>query len=1063
MDGPSEDSLEHQSDSQGGAAMAGHHQELQQWLCDVCKEKMFLDFNEAVEHEKTCQGPGSVSTATVTQEMESDNCQSKVQETSHVSVHAPLSAVAPPDETKSASVTDPFFAPRSKKETSGDSKPDRSKKIKNEPQVPINPFFAPMTKQNRQNGTKGTQAIESSKKSAGTMAEVSKKSRKKQKRKQSPPKFAPLVLEGDHQAAGPPNDKKKTAKSPKRPSKKAALSTLTTSVEHDLQTTPQLASIFQHKSTKEIVAEQKQAEFQAKREAERQRERERQAKRTALFGGSSSSNNNKNDCGVVAIGSGDSLKRKHVQSGVAEDRPKMHRKSLPLAPRFPVPNHVFQPTNGSTTAPISMMDVLPFGHAFRKKPKPDISSRQSQISNPFVKREEPFRLKSVADLDAVDESTVSPVQRIFQQFLVPPSRNDVNATSSNKDNRLWADKYGMEHGLIGEAAAQTCQQLLEYINHWRKLRKEAMERMAERQRKRKAKFDKAMGRKVTPARKPKRKKKVYGSDEDDDFLDDDEYWDDDEFNSQNTPLCLLLGPPSSGKTALVHHVAKQSLCSVVEINTTEVRSGAALKNAIEEATKSSSLDTMLSSKEIQAKACFFPAKPNSTNRAVIDSEDEGNHDENMVLSSLSKPDRDEASMAIVLIDEVDILFDSDGDSGFWAALTSLVKTAKSPIILTGNLCPPQMCDNSALPFRLFEMKRPTPEECASKILQICRHEGISMHDEVKNAGPGVMQSMLVDAASACKCDLRQLMNEMQLFAACDTMGAPELIKAEPTVKKEKETPRRMWPSIISVDPTQVSMNEYTILTVKGRNFETFKTLIESTGDEDCFFIYIGDQKCLSRVADDETLVVLCPPYNPEKEDGCASFCSRLVKRIVPLTIDCPSLGISKTNAQRSVKSELLVNGKSNFGSKWMSIEYSFPDERSCPKVKESDDNSDEFELDGGHVDQEPTCLADLKMERKEDGLEKWNRFLGKLVLDSPLSQGTHLSLAVKQEIHEASCLQACSSVATLASDAAFLEDFQEGIPFLSGACRGFGFDLTEDCVGYATHGDKLRLHENNRP
>ena len=50
------------------------------------------------------------------------------------------------------------------------------------------------------------------------------------------------------------------------------------------------------------------------------------------------------------------------------------------------------------------------------------------------------------------------------------------------------------------------------------------------------------------------------------------------------------------------------------------------------------------------------------------------------------------------------------------------------------------------------------------------------------------------------------------------------------------------------------------------------------------------------------------------------------------------------------------------------------------------------------------------------------------------------------------------------SDAAFLENFQYGIPHLSGACRGFGFELTEEGGGFVhNHGNKLRLNENSRP
>ena len=79
------------------------------------------------------------------------------------------------------------------------------------------------------------------------------------------------------------------------------------------------------------------------------------------------------------------------------------------------------------------------------------------------------------------------------------------------------------------------------------------------------------------------------------WSDDDDYSDDDDEN--DTPLCILVGPSSSGKTSMVHHVAKLGNCSVVEINTTRVRGGAALKQDIEEATRSLSSMDMLKKKQ----------------------------------------------------------------------------------------------------------------------------------------------------------------------------------------------------------------------------------------------------------------------------------------------------------------------------------------------------------------------------------------------------------------------------------------------------------------------------------
>ena len=63
---------------------------------------------------------------------------------------------------------------------------------------------------------------------------------------------------------------------------------------------------------------------------------------------------------------------------------------------------------------------------------------------------------------------------------------------------------------------------------------------------------------------------------------------------------MLTGPCGSGKTDLVHAVARQSECTVLEINTTDRRGGAALKNVIAEATQSDSLQMLHQKTQIAA-------------------------------------------------------------------------------------------------------------------------------------------------------------------------------------------------------------------------------------------------------------------------------------------------------------------------------------------------------------------------------------------------------------------------------------------------------------------------------
>jgi hypothetical protein len=71
-----------------------------------------------------------------------------------------------------------------------------------------------------------------------------------------------------------------------------------------------------------------------------------------------------------------------------------------------------------------------------------------------------------------------------------------------------------------------------------------------------------------------------------------------------------------------------------------------------------------------------------------------------------------------------------------------------------------------------------------------------------------------------------------------------------------------------------------------------------------------------------------------------------------------------------------------------------------------------------------------------------------------------------EDLAIASELEACAERARDASDACLLEDHGDGLPYLSGACRGFAYDHTED--GCASHcqnavSETLKMHEKSKP
>ena len=976
-----------------------------------------------------------------------------------------------------------------------------------------------------------------------------------------------------------------------------------------------VAPIFQNKTSKQILTEQRQVELAAKRELERRKEKERQAKRAALFANKSKSNN-QNEKPLISLLSSTSTTGDYTITAYNNAILAVKKNLPPAAPKFPVPNHVINndtsnsENHNSITRTIRTQQnnekettiLFPLNHPFRRVVSESITSTTNNDSINESKDNNspsPWRLSSPSSLDLIhnnhnnDSHSVlfTPIQRaMFDTFLIPDGGSVSNSTGSNNNSILWNDKYGMEqHGIVGKDAKEVVNKLVECIDQWRIARKDAVDRMADRHRKLQAKHrrdlkkrdkgKKGKGKKTTAtatAATFKKKKRKYEYYDDDDWLVGDDY-DEDDPRNRVPNLCLLTGPPSSGKTSMVHHVAKHcGSCKVLEINTTQVRSGAALKHAIEEATQSysTSFDVQRNPKQQQATTDnnFFgthsnkkskTTNNNTNNKKVSSSKSKTNAFEDTDSENSSSEDEDstgnadeknKAAVTIVLIDEVDILFDSDGDAGFWSALGSLAKSTKCPIVLTANHCPPQLDDDSgsriaSLSCQRFHLNRPTPIECTSKLLQICRNENIAFRPDPsptsgattvvphldgntgscrnEDFGETTIQKKLCQIAKSCNCDLRKMIHELQVFSCsaassasakvlssvfvshhCDSNEASQTYVSLSQVSSASSNEIRSscsdnWrPSVHSIEPSSVRMDKYSIITVKGKNFDSFLSVLDSSTNRDdtaTITVRIGTKSCKIQIVDDETMLVLCPPYLLEEEEKeCTTFCSRLTQRIVPLSIDCPSLGLhggslSSTSTSRIIKSVELVDGTHLDGADWLTVQYVFPPEpgqdldHDEEATHTNDDNEDvEFGLDwfkkkrhdkGETEEEESEGLHKISysIEEDEGGIALWTNALSILKTARDSSPGhdtiTRGNLMKRKkittsqsDIDMAAQLDRLATDAHNASDAAFLEDFGDGIPYLSGACKGFAFDHTEDCIDYrATNADTLRMHEKSRP
>lgn len=150
-------------------------------------------------------------------------------------------------------------------------------------------------------------------------------------------------------------------------------------------------------------------------------------------------------------------------------------------------------------------------------------------------------------------------------------------------------------------------------------------------------------------------------------------------------------------------------------------------------------------------------------------------------------------------------------------------------------------------------------ECASKICQIAKQERMTwMKSTVQNNS---LKSLLVDYAKLCQCDIRKILNEMQLFASSMNITSElkkstqdesqiELDDVETLGPALKASVIAGYPSISSISPRTVSSTYRTMLTITGTNFLSLK----SSG---CVQILIGEQKLSNvQVLDDKTVTAV---------------------------------------------------------------------------------------------------------------------------------------------------------------------------------------------------------------
>eukprot|EP00579_Thalassiosira_antarctica_P012025 CAMPEP_0201922538 /NCGR_PEP_ID=MMETSP0903-20130614/10548_1 /ASSEMBLY_ACC=CAM_ASM_000552 /TAXON_ID=420261 /ORGANISM="Thalassiosira antarctica, Strain CCMP982" /LENGTH=1589 /DNA_ID=CAMNT_0048459697 /DNA_START=141 /DNA_END=4910 /DNA_ORIENTATION=+ len=880
--------------------------------------------------------------------------------------------------------------------------------------------------------------------------------------------------------------------------------------------------------SKKLLAEHQAADFFAKRKKAAAEERERQKKREELRLARLNGKNGGKDVEIVDVKAGKSSSVVSLLSGQSSEKSSdmsfdlsAEGKKVKCIPavRFPCPSHVV-PADDDSESPLQMeTDTSPSLQVLRKTPryqhlKVDMSPSSSNASETST-----YSTSFIQDTDHMasleKNTTFDLLSSVFNQ-QGKGNKKKKNPSSDDVDNnQLWVDKYSMSHipnDVLGTNNKEASQKLLDFIEEWKVRRHKSVQ---------------SMGQAKRGKKKRSRKKRcaANGYDSSDSFMDDG--------GLEN--IFLVTGPTGSGKTRLVHAVAEQLECVVIELNSSEQRSGAALKRAIQETTQSHSSLAISKKKRYGKKKKVANNNFSGNNTAdeaadddEADAEDGGgdeDSDDSCCFDSESDEEsiRESHSLTVILIDEVDLLFDED--TAFWPALAQVSQKAKCPIVLTATSVPKELRN---FKFQNISLDRPPPQECGIKMAQVSQSEGMLFQEDV------VLEEKLKRlslVAEVCQCDIRKIMNKMQLFhfaesrRSCRSSGSNARIDMDNFgLLPNNPSPSNGVvlvedrPSILSVEPKLVPRDGHTLITITGTNFSQTAFPSQQCKVVEPTNLFIGGEQCRHfRVVSDDTIVAVCPPCVLPKGVSEGAICEDELTK----NIDCLTCKFVEVVVRKKCSNGLVLDSSSCIGlekkdgtkpiTRCWSVEYDIPlrdsvweqkklsrDEfirkskfqqrRAREKMAENEDDGflssseEEFEKkpaampalqgeedQGQHERDDVEKMEDLPQEKEPEVKD----IDPQVMLDEAISgmilceKGPSNKAVLSLEDHSMPLLQINRFAEELErlSDAMFLEDSFTtlGIPSISGSVEGFGSHTIESSSTADPSVDKLCKGKNKKP
>ncbi|KAG9149166.1 hypothetical protein Leryth_003167 [Lithospermum erythrorhizon] len=192
-------------------------------------------------------------------------------------------------------------------------------------------------------------------------------------------------------------------------------------------------------------------------------------------------------------------------------------------------------------------------------------------------------------------------------------------------------------------------------------------------------------------------------------------------------VLLITGPVGSGKSATIYACAKEQGFQVIEVNTSDWRSGSLVKQRFGEAMEShwvrgANTANLEVKPQESSSACVALKKPDSDIIELSDGEDFEHASEGVTRPSWDEEIETSCSKkklkTLILFEDVDATFCED--YGFISTIHLLSKTAKRPMILTSN------SENPLLPSNLdrlhLRFTMPSMEELTGLASVVCAAE-----------------------------------------------------------------------------------------------------------------------------------------------------------------------------------------------------------------------------------------------------------------------------------------------------------------------------------------------------